>query len=113
MIARVWSARVTREQARRYADYLRTHVFEELRTLDGYDRALLLERPSPAPGPGIGADVVEVQVITFWHSLDAIRAFSGPDLEAAVVTDLAAGMLLDYDRRVRHYEIVLRDERRT
>lgn len=110
MIARTWSARTTRDRAAEYAEYLRTHVLAELRAIDGYERAMLLER-SPSARDGAAADIVEVQVITFWRSLDAIRAFSGPDLEAAVVTDRAAAMLLEYDRRVRHYDVRLEESR--
>ena len=99
MIARVWSARTTHEQAPRYAAYLSTHVLAELRALDGYERAELLQREADGD--------VEVQVVTYWRSLEAIRAFAGDDVEAAVVTDMAAAMLRDYDRRVRHYEVVL------
>jgi heme-degrading monooxygenase HmoA len=101
MIARAWSARTTREQAPQYAEYLRTHVFAGLHALDGYQSAMLLERSA--------ADLVEVEVITFWRSLESIRAFSGDDVEAAVVTERAASLLVRYDRRVRHYEVVLHD----
>jgi heme-degrading monooxygenase HmoA len=102
VIARIWSARTTRDRAAEYADYLR-QLFKTLHGLDGFERAMLLEREVDGR--------VEVQVITFWRSLDAIRAFSGPDLEAAVVSTTAAGMLIEYDRRVRHYEIALEDEK--
>lgn len=112
MIARIWSARTTSGRAPEYAEYLRAHVFTGLHAVEGYERAILLQRPSGGFGtrPATDSvDVVEIQVITFWRSLDAIRAFSGPDLEAAVVTEQAAAMLLDYDRRVRHYELVISD----
>ena len=101
MIARIWTARTTPAQAPNYADYLQAHVMPELRSIDGYERALLLQRQDGA--------IVEVQVITFWRSLEAIRAFAGADVEAAVVTSDAAALLTDYDRRARHYTIVLRD----
>jgi heme-degrading monooxygenase HmoA len=101
VIARIWTARTTRAQAPAYAEYLRTHVFAGLRDIDGYERALLLQRDSDA--------TVEVQVITFWRSLDAIRAFAGPDVEAAVVTETARTMLTEFDARARHFEVTLRD----
>jgi hypothetical protein len=91
VIARIWTARTTPANASPYADYLQQHVFTALREMDGYDG-------------------VEVQVITLWHSLDAIRAFAGADSEAAVVTGAAAALLTDFDRRARHFEVVLQDE---
>jgi heme-degrading monooxygenase HmoA len=101
VVARYWSARTTAENAPRYADHLRQHVVPVLRGLDGYAGARLLQRTS---GSG-----VEVVVLTWWQSLDAIRAFAGADLETAVVADAAAALLTDYDRRVNHYEVMLQD----
>jgi heme-degrading monooxygenase HmoA len=101
VIARIWTAKTTRAQAPAYAAYLRAHVFTGLRGIDGYERALLLQRD-------VGEEA-EVQVITFWRSLDAIRAFAGPDAEAAVVTDAAAALLTDFDRRARHFDVVVED----
>jgi heme-degrading monooxygenase HmoA len=97
VIARIWTARTTPAKVSQYAEYLRTHVFAQLRDIDGYVHALLLQRDV--------AGVVEVQVITFWRSLDAIRAFASPDVEAAVVTDTAKALLIDFDQRARHFTI--------
>lgn len=115
VIARIWTARTTRAKAPAYAAYLRTHVLASLRGIEGYERALVLQRPSTPLGAGPSASVgdaseqVEVQVITFWRSIEAIRAFAGPDVEAAVVTAEAAALLADYDRRARHFDVVVRD----
>lgn len=102
MIARIWTARTTRTQAPAYAEHLRAHVFAGLGGIDGFVRALLLQRDV--------AEDVEVQVITFWRSFDAIRAFAGPDAGAAVVTETAAALLTDYDRRAKHFHVVLGDD---
>jgi len=71
-----------------------------LRALDGYRGASLLRRDVDGE--------TELIVITRWHSLDAVRAFAGADVEAAVVED-AAALLSRYDERVRHYDIVSDD----
>jgi heme-degrading monooxygenase HmoA len=102
VIARSWSARATPAGAVAYADHLRAHVLPALRSLQGYAGAQLLQRDA------IGS--VEILVVTFWRSLDSIRDFAGPDLEQAVVADEAAVLLIDFDRRVRHYEVVVDDE---
>lgn len=103
LIARFWSAHTTRALAPAYAEHLRSHVLPKLHALDGYTSAMLLERE--------GQTDIEPIVVTFWQSLDAIRAFSGPDLETAVVEDAAVAVLSEFDRRVRHYEIILQDGR--
>jgi hypothetical protein len=36
----------------------------------------------------------------------AIEKFAGADVEAAVVPDNVRQMMLEYDQRVRHYEVV-------
>jgi heme-degrading monooxygenase HmoA len=103
MIARVWSAQTTLARAPAYVEYLRSHVLPALRAVEGYSGAMLLERPV--------SDAVEVVVITFWESVEAIRGFAGADLEGAVVADEAAALLTQFDRRVRHYEVAVKDER--
>lgn len=102
MIARFWSARTTPALAPGYVDHLKTHVLPTLRKLDGYAGAMLLKRAV--------SEVVEIIVITWWRSLDAIRGFAGADLEEAVVADEAASLLTQFDLRVRHYELVVKDD---
>jgi heme-degrading monooxygenase HmoA len=98
MIERVWSARTTREGALRYADHFRRVVLPELAAIAGYRGARLLERELDGG--------IEVVVVTLWHSLDAIRAFAGDDLEHAVVHHEVAPLFTEYDRRVRHFGVV-------
>ncbi len=101
MIARFWSAQTTPAHAPAYADHLKTQVLPTLRKVDGYAGATLLERTV--------SDVVEIIVITWWRSLDAIRAFARADLEQAVVADEAASLLTQFDHRVRHFKLVVSD----
>jgi heme-degrading monooxygenase HmoA len=101
MIARVWSAQATPAQAPAYARHLRGQVLPALRQVPGYAGAKLLERPL--------AGAVEVVVITFWESAEAVQRFAGADREAAVVAEEAAALLTQFDRRVRHYEVVVED----
>lgn len=99
MIARVWSAQTTPAQSPAYLQHLKAHVLPAIRAVDGFSGAMLLERAESA--------AMEIIVITFWRSLESIRGFAGPDLENAVVADEAAALLTQFDRRVRHYEVVL------
>jgi heme-degrading monooxygenase HmoA len=101
MIERVWSARTTREGAVKYADHFRRAVLPELAAIDGYRGARLLERECDGG--------IEVVVVTRWHSIDAIRAFAGDELDRAVVHEEAAALFSDYDRKVRHFGVVAHD----
>jgi heme-degrading monooxygenase HmoA len=101
MIERVWSARTTREGAVQYADYFRRTVVPELAAVSGYRGARLLERELDGG--------IEIVVVTRWHSLDAIRGFAGDELDRAVVHDEAAALFSDYDRKVRHFGVMMQD----
>jgi hypothetical protein len=70
--------------------------------VDGSGGALLLERAAP--------EGVEILVLTFWRSLDAIRGFAGAGPKGAVVGEEAAALLTQFDRRVRHYEVAVQDD---
>src|SRR2546423_9440843 len=102
MIARYWTAKTTRSHAHVYADHLKDNVLATLGKVDGYIGARLLERET--------ADGVEIIVIPLWQSLDAIRKFAGTDIEQAVISDEIIPLLLRYDQRVRHYEVMVADD---
>jgi len=98
-ILRHWSARATEAQLPKYLEHFSKNVLPELRRVSGYLGANVSVRHS--------ASEAEIFVETTWRSLEAIRAFAGADLEAAVVAPEAAALLTDYDRRVRHSEIAV------
>jgi heme-degrading monooxygenase HmoA len=98
MISRLWGAIVKRERASDYIAHLRSETFPRLRTISGFVDATMQRRDS--------TEGVEFVVITRWRSMDAIRAFAGSDAEAAVVPPHAQAMMVSFDARVRHYEIL-------
>jgi hypothetical protein len=100
-ILRCWSARTTEAQLPKYLEHFSKNVLPELRRVPGYLGATVSLRRLESE--------VEIVVETNWRSLESIRKFASPDLEAAVVADDAAALLTDFDRRVRHYEIAVRD----
>jgi heme-degrading monooxygenase HmoA len=102
VIARVWSAQTTPAQAPAYLEHLRDRVLPKVKSVDGYAGAMLLERVLPG--------AVEIIVVTFWQSVDSVRGFAGDDLEGAMVAEEAAALLTQFDRRVRHYEVALKDD---
>jgi uncharacterized protein YciI/heme-degrading monooxygenase HmoA len=100
-ILRRWSARTTESQLPKYLEHFSKNVLPELRSVPGYLGANVSTRHLDGE--------VEIVVETIWRSLESIRAFAGPDLEAAVVADEAAVLLTSFDRRVRHSEIAIAD----
>lgn len=100
-IIRTWSGHASNEQWPRYREHFTEKVLPELRGIAGYLGATLSVR--------VSGEQREILVETYWRSLDAVQAFAGVDVEAAVVASEAAALLAEHDKRVRHYEIVLSD----
>ena len=98
-ILRQWSARTTEAQLPKYLEHFSDRVLPRLRRVAGFLGATVSTRHD--------RNEVAIFVETTWRSLDAIRAFAGPDLEAAVVAPEAAALLTELDRRVRHWEIAI------
>ncbi len=104
MVVRFWSARSTELRLPDYLRHFNEHVLPHLRSKEGFLEARVLSQSD-----GV---VVELIVETLWQSLQSIERFAGPDRESAVVADEAVHLLTSYDRRVRHYQVDVRDEHR-
>jgi heme-degrading monooxygenase HmoA len=98
MIARQWRGLSKKTCAEGYVEHLRTETFPGLSSIPGFVGGSILRRDVP---PG-----VEFIVETRWASLDAIRSFAGTNAEQTVVPVAVHNMMIEYDRVVRHYEIV-------
>jgi heme-degrading monooxygenase HmoA len=98
MISRHWTGIARRDRADAYVEHLETDTFPRLVALPGFIRATVLRRERP--------EGTEFQVVTLWESLRAIQAFAGGDAEAAVVPAVAQAMMIDYDHRAAHYDVV-------
>jgi GNAT superfamily N-acetyltransferase len=97
VIVRIWRARAANDKAASYVEHATARVFPELRQLPGHKGALVLTKAHDAE--------VAIQVLTFWQSMQAVRAFAGPSPDVAVVEPEAQAVLLDFDRTVTHYNL--------
>lgn len=97
MIARIWRGRAEKSQADAYHRHVTETVFPSLENLAGHRGASLLRREVDG--------LVEFLAITHWDSLDAIRSFTGEDIDKAVVEPEAQAALVQFDDFARHYEI--------
>jgi heme-degrading monooxygenase HmoA len=98
MIIREWRGRARRSQADAYPRHFRERVISELRQVPGFMGAQLSRRDVDGG--------VEFLVLTQWQSMDAIRGFARTEVDKAVVEPGAAAALVEFDERVRHYEVV-------
>lgn len=102
MIGRIWHGWTSHEKADRYETLLRSEVLPGIRRVDGYRGAYLLRRDVESE--------VEFVTITYFDSMDAVRAFAGDDHEVAVVPPEARRLLARFDERSDHYEVLLDPE---
>lgn len=102
MIARIWRGVVRREDRDAYADYIRDTGLAGYEATPGNRGAWMLRRD-------VG-DRTEFVTFTPWESLDAIRAFAGEDVEAAVYYPEDDRYLVERDDTVAHYEVTGREE---
>ena len=98
MIARMWRGVVRREDADEYTAYIRDTGIAEYTRTPGNRGAWMLRRDD--------GDRTEFVTYSLWDSLDAIRAFAGDDIEAAVYYPEDERFLIEQEDRVKHYEIV-------
>ena len=96
MIVRSWSARLLPDRADDYVAFFQRVIRPQLDALSGFREAEILISPERA----------EVVVLTRWESMGAVRQFAGDDPSRAVVEPEAVALFSDYDRAVRHYEVV-------
>ena len=98
MIARHWRGLAKADRAGAYIEHLQAETFPALKAIPGFISATILRRDVPQG--------VEFQIITHWQSLDVIRAFAGADAETAVVPQKVRDMMIEFEPRARHYEVV-------
>lgn len=98
MISRQWRGLAKAAHADAYVEHLRTETFPTIAKIPGFAGASIMRRTL--------SQGVEFLVVTQWASLSAIRAFAGEDAERAVVPPKVHDMMVEYDRIVRHYEVV-------
>jgi heme-degrading monooxygenase HmoA len=98
VISRHWRGLARAERADDYVAHLRAETFPALRGIAGFVDATILRREVP--------EGVEFLVVTRWRSRVAIAQFARSDTEAAVVPEAVRAMMIEYDERVRHYEVV-------
>jgi heme-degrading monooxygenase HmoA len=97
MIARVWRGVVRLDDADEDAEYIRDTGFTEYAQTSGNRGAWMLRRDT--------GDRAEFITLSLWDSVDAIQAFAGDDIEAAVLYPEDARYLVG-ESTVTHYQVV-------
>ncbi len=98
MISRHWKGIAKREEVENYINHLRRDTFPQLSEIHGFISASILKRQVDQG--------VEFLIVTVWESMEAIEQFAGPTADTAVVPPSVQAMMVDYERKVSHYEVV-------
>ena len=99
MIARHWRGWTRAEHADEYESLLRTRVLPGLSGIAGYRGGYVLRDDAAQAGE------VEFVVINFFDSIDAVRAFAGPDYTTPVFEPEARRLLSRIETIARHYDV--------
>ena len=97
MIARIWRGAVRSDDADDYAPYIRDTGFAEYGRTAGNRGAWMLRRDD-------GGET-EFITLSMWESRDAIKAFAGDDIEAAVLYPEDEKYLVG-ESTIAHYDVV-------
>jgi heme-degrading monooxygenase HmoA len=93
----MWKGEVPLDRSDEYLERMRTVAIPDYKSTAGNMGAYCLHR--------ILDDRAEFVMLTFWESLEAIKAFSGDDINVAKYYDFDAEVLLEMVPNSDHYEM--------
>jgi heme-degrading monooxygenase HmoA len=98
MIVRNWHGRVPANKADTYHAYLLRTGIADYRATPGNRGVYVMRR--------IEEQVAHFEILTFWDSVEAIKAFAGDDYELARYYPEDGEFLLEREPYVRHLEVL-------
>ena len=98
MIAREWKSRCPRQHKAGFIDYLYQTGVKDASSTTGFSGAQILTRELD--------DRIEVTLVTYWASIESIKAFAGEEIAVARLYPEDEKFELDPDRFVTHYGVV-------
>jgi heme-degrading monooxygenase HmoA len=96
-VARIWHGRVPDARATEYYDYLMSAGITRIEAIPGNLGADVMTRSRDG--------VTEFVVISYWRSLDDIKAYAGADIEKTHNLPRDAEFLLELEPNVRHFNV--------
>jgi heme-degrading monooxygenase HmoA len=99
VIARMWHGVTAAERADEYLDYLNETGVSDYRETEGNRGVYVLRR--------IERDRAHFLTVSFWGSIEEVKAFAGPDPEKARYYPEDERFLLEFEPQVKHYDVVI------
>ena len=103
MIARIWHGVTAQAKSGEYFDYMSRTGIPDYRATEGNRGVFVLRR--------IEEGESHFLLISLWQSIDAIKKFSGDDIQRARYYPEDAQYLLELEPHVQHYEIINEPEK--
>jgi heme-degrading monooxygenase HmoA len=100
LILRRWSSRIRTEDRDDYVRYIKGTGVEDYLSTPGNVGCEMLLRDC-------GDGSTQVSTLSWWRSMDAIRAFAGNDVDRARYYPLDDRFLIDKPEYVEHHEVVV------
>ena len=97
MIARVWRGWTKIEDADAYEKLLQEVVYPALQKINGHRGGYIFRQD--------GKDETEFVAVNLFESLDAVKAFAGPDYDVPVFEPEARRLLSRVEPIARHYDV--------
>jgi heme-degrading monooxygenase HmoA len=97
MIARIWRGTTAADRADEYLEYLKETGLADYRSTPGNHGVQVLLRTSDGR--------TLFTLISYWESMDAIKAFAGDEPEVAVFYPADDDFLLDRELEVEHHDV--------
>jgi heme-degrading monooxygenase HmoA len=98
LVAREWRGRVKKEKAEEYARYLLAEGVDKIAAINGNQGVQMLRVDE--------GDAVEFVVISYWPSIDSIKAYAGESYEKPHHLPKDREYLIELPQRVRHYQVL-------
>jgi heme-degrading monooxygenase HmoA len=93
----MWFGRTKAKDYDAYLAYLEESGVSELKRTPGNQGVMVVRR--------LDGDEAEFGVISFWESLEDVKAFAGEDVDAARYFPEDEGFLLEFAPRLKHFEM--------
>jgi heme-degrading monooxygenase HmoA len=97
MIVRTWHGRVRLENAAAYEALMRERAAPDYRSIAGFRRAVFTRRDE--------GDEAHFLLVTFWDSMEAVKAFSGADPAKAKYYPEDDGYLLEKESQSLNHRV--------